>query len=176
MLHPVIVSSIADAWLPFPAVNQCSSPTPNHFRILMRWQDILGSHHLHPDMELLGWFANCQMERQKWSYFKKWCICQDCSISSYCLRSWTRMSKWNRWITTVSTYTTAISKLSATAPQVNGLFVLNRAQESTEYTNIDASFLLALNMTGYTSQHNVEKRMLRVRRLALISLKVWRSC
>jgi len=65
----------------------------------------MASHHFHPDMGVLGWFAGCQMERGKRSYSKMWCNCRDHSISSHNLRSWTRMSKWNRWITTVSTST-----------------------------------------------------------------------
>jgi hypothetical protein len=35
-------------------------------------------------------------------------------------------------------------KLITTAPQVDGLFVLDRAPESTKYTDIDHSCLLAL--------------------------------
>ena len=55
------------------------------------------------------WIDSCQVERLKLSYFKKWCICQDRSISSHSLRSWIRMSKSNRWITTVSTSTIAMA-------------------------------------------------------------------
>ena len=51
-------------------------------------------------------------------------------------------------------------KLIATAPQVDGLFVLDRALESTKYTNIDDSFLLAHKTTGHASLHDAEKRML----------------
>jgi len=65
----------------------------------------MGSHRLHLDVEVLGWFASSQMERRKRSYFKKSCICQDHSILSHKLRSWTMTSKSNRWITTVSTST-----------------------------------------------------------------------
>jgi hypothetical protein len=54
-------------------------------------------------------------------------------------------------------------KLIATAPQVYGLFMLDRIfdrpLESTEYTDIDDSCLLALQMTGYVSRHDGEKRM-----------------
>jgi len=69
----------------------------------------MGSHRLHPDVEVLGWLASCQMERRKRSYFKKWCICRGRSISSHNLRSWTRTTKSNRWITTVSTSTIAMA-------------------------------------------------------------------
>jgi len=55
-------------------------------------------------------------------------------------------------------------KLIATAHQVDGLFVLgwvlDRAPESTEYTDIDDSCLLALKTTGHASWHDAEKRML----------------
>jgi len=54
--------------------------------------------------------------------------------------------------------------LIATAPQVDGLFVLDRAPESTEYTDIDDSCLLALKPTGHASRHNAEKRMMCHRR------------
>jgi hypothetical protein len=55
-------------------------------------------------------------------------------------------------------------KLIATAPQVNGRFVLDRvldrAPGSTEYTDIDNdSCLLPLKTTGQASRHNAEKRM-----------------
>jgi len=103
MLHLAIGSSIADARLTSPAVNQCSSTTPHILWIRSRWRDSMGSHRLHPDMEVLGWLASCQMERRKWSYFKKWCICWDPSTSSHNLRSWARTSKSNRWISTVTT-------------------------------------------------------------------------
>jgi len=64
-------------------------------------------------------------------------------------------------------------KLIATAPQVDGLFVLDRVLdlESTEYTDIDASCLLALKTTGHASRHDAEKRMLWHRRLAHVGLK-----
>jgi len=67
-------------------------------------------------------------------------------------------------------------KLIATAPQVNGLFVLDRildrAPGSTEYTDIDNdSCLLALKTTGHTSRQDAEKWMLWHRRLAHIGLK-----
>jgi len=105
VLHPVIGSSIADARLTSPAIDHCSSPTPNILRIRRRWSDTMGSNQWHQELEVLGWLASCQMERWKWSYFKKWCICRDCSISSHNLRSWTTTSKSNRWTTTVSTST-----------------------------------------------------------------------
>jgi hypothetical protein len=51
-------------------------------------------------------------------------------------------------------------KLIATAPQVDGLFILNRALESTEYTDINDTCLLVLKTTGHASRPNAEKRML----------------
>jgi hypothetical protein len=63
-------------------------------------------------------------------------------------------------------------KLIATAPPVDGLFVQDRAPESTEYNDIDNdSCLLALKMTGYASRHDAEKRMLSHRRVAHVGLK-----
>jgi len=66
-------------------------------------------------------------------------------------------------------------KLIATAPQVDGLFVLDRvldrAPGSTEYTNIDDSCLLAIKTTGHASRHDAETRMLWHRRLAHVGLK-----
>jgi len=66
-------------------------------------------------------------------------------------------------------------KLIATTPQVDGLFVLDRvldrAPESTEYTDIDDSCLLALKTTGHASRHDAEKRMLWHSRLAHVGLK-----
>jgi hypothetical protein len=69
-------------------------------------------------------------------------------------------------------------KLIATAPQFDGLFVLDRfldrAPGSTEYTDINNnnnSCLLALKTTGHASRHDAEKRMLWHRRLAHIGLK-----
>jgi hypothetical protein len=64
-------------------------------------------------------------------------------------------------------------KLIATAPQVEGLFILDRVLEweSIEYTDIDNSCLLALETTGHTSRHDAEKRMIWQRRLAHVSLK-----
>jgi len=66
-------------------------------------------------------------------------------------------------------------KLIATAPQVDGLIVLHRvldhAPDSTEYTDIDDSSLLALKTTGHASRHDAEKRMLWRRRLAQVGLK-----
>jgi hypothetical protein len=67
-------------------------------------------------------------------------------------------------------------KLIATAPQLDGLFVLDRvldrAPGSTEYTDIDNdSCLLALKTTGHASRHDAEKRMLWHRRLAHVGLK-----
>jgi len=66
-------------------------------------------------------------------------------------------------------------KLIATAPQVNGLFVLDRvldrALEATEYTDIDVSCLLELKTTAHASRHDPEKRSLRHRLLAQVGLK-----
>jgi hypothetical protein len=64
-------------------------------------------------------------------------------------------------------------KLIASAPQVDGLFVLDRVleRESTEYTDIDDSCLLVLKMTGRASRHYAEKRILWHRRLAHVGLK-----
>jgi hypothetical protein len=64
-------------------------------------------------------------------------------------------------------------KLIATAPQVDGLFVLEPVleRESTEYTDIDDSCLLALKTTGHESRHDAETRMLGHRCLAHVGLK-----
>jgi hypothetical protein len=68
-------------------------------------------------------------------------------------------------------------KSIATAPQVDGLFLLNRvldlAPESTKYTDIDNNncSLLAPQTTGHACGHDAEKRMLWHRRLAHIGLK-----
>jgi hypothetical protein len=62
-------------------------------------------------------------------------------------------------------------KLSATAPQVDGLFVPDRALELTAYPDINDSCLLALTTTGYASRHDAEKRMLWHCRLAHGGLK-----
>ena len=66
-------------------------------------------------------------------------------------------------------------KLIATAPQFDGLFVLDRVldRESTEFTDIDNnnSSLLALKTTGRASRHDAEKRMLWHRRRAHVGLK-----
>jgi len=68
-------------------------------------------------------------------------------------------------------------KLIASAPQVDGLFVLDRvlhrSPELTKYTNIDNnhSCLVALQTTGHASRHDAEKRMLWHRRLAPVGLK-----
>jgi len=66
-------------------------------------------------------------------------------------------------------------KLVATAPQGDGLFVLDRvldrAPESTEYTDIDNdSCLLALETTGHAPRHHAEKQMLWHRGLAHVSI------
>jgi len=62
-------------------------------------------------------------------------------------------------------------KLIATAPLVDGLFVLDRAPESTKYADIDNSCLLALKTTGHASRHDAEKQMLWHRLLAHVGLK-----
>ena len=62
-------------------------------------------------------------------------------------------------------------KMIAAAPQVDGLFVLDRALDSTKYTDIDDSYLLALETTGHASRHDAEKRMLWHRRLAHVGLQ-----
>jgi len=63
-------------------------------------------------------------------------------------------------------------KLIATAPQVDGLFILDRAPESTKYTDIDNErYLLALKTTGLASRRNAEKRMLWHCHLAHVGLK-----
>jgi hypothetical protein len=70
-------------------------------------------------------------------------------------------------------------KLIATAPQVDGLFildrVLDRAPGSTEYTDIDDSCLLALKATGHASRHDAAKWMLWHRRLVHVGLKALES-
>jgi len=66
-------------------------------------------------------------------------------------------------------------KQIATAPQVDGLFFLDRvldwALESTTYTDMDDSCLLALRTTGHASRNDAEKRMLWLLRLAQVGLK-----
>jgi len=62
-------------------------------------------------------------------------------------------------------------KLIATAPQVDRLSVVDRAPESTEYTDIDDHCLLVLKTTGHASRYDAEKRMLGHRHLAHVSLK-----
>jgi hypothetical protein len=62
-------------------------------------------------------------------------------------------------------------KLIATAPQVDGLFILDCTPQSTEYTDIIDSCLLALKTTGYASRHNAKKRMIWHRRLADVGSK-----
>jgi len=61
-------------------------------------------------------------------------------------------------------------KLITTASPGDGLFVLDWALESTEYTDIDDTCLQALKTTGHVSQHDAEKRMLWHRRLAHVGL------
>jgi len=62
-------------------------------------------------------------------------------------------------------------KLIPTAHQVYGLFGLDRAPQSTKYTNIDDCCLLALKTTGHASRHDAENRMLWYHRLAHLALK-----
>jgi hypothetical protein len=66
-------------------------------------------------------------------------------------------------------------KLIATAPEVNGLFVLDRVLDralgSTLHTDINDSCLLALKMTGHASWHDAEKWMFWHRHLAHDGLK-----
>jgi len=62
-------------------------------------------------------------------------------------------------------------KLIATAPQVDGLFFLNRAPESTEYTDNNDSCLVALQTAGHASRDDAEKRMRWHCRLAHVGLK-----
>jgi hypothetical protein len=52
------------------------------------------------------------------------------------------------------------AKFISTAPQINGLCLLDRAAESTEFTQIDESCLLAVKTTGYVSRQDGEKQML----------------
>jgi len=65
-------------------------------------------------------------------------------------------------------------KMIASAPLVDGQFVLHPAPESTEYTDINDSCLLALAMTGHASRHNAEKWMIWHQRLVDVSLKALR--
>jgi hypothetical protein len=64
-------------------------------------------------------------------------------------------------------------KLIATAPPIDGLFVIDRVLdlELNEYTNIDDRCLLALETSGHASWHDEQKQMLWYRRLAHIGLK-----
>jgi len=64
-------------------------------------------------------------------------------------------------------------KLIGTAPQLDGLSILVRVldQESTEYTDIDNSCLLALLTTGHASRRDAEQRVLRHRHRAHVGLK-----
>jgi len=64
-------------------------------------------------------------------------------------------------------------KVISNTPQVDGLFVLHQVLdwESTKYSDIAGSRLLALKETGHESQHNAEKRMLWNRRVARVGLK-----
>jgi hypothetical protein len=66
-------------------------------------------------------------------------------------------------------------KLFATTPWVDGLFVqdrvLDRAPQSTEYTDIDDSCLLAHKTTGPAGRHAAGKQMLQHRHVAHVGLK-----
>lgn len=66
-------------------------------------------------------------------------------------------------------------KLISAALQVDGLLildhVLDRAQGSTEYTNMDDTHLQALKTPGHASRHDVEKRTFWHHCLAHVSLK-----
>jgi hypothetical protein len=63
------------------------------------------------------------------------------------------------------------AKLIATATQVDGLFVLDQAWESTKYAHTKESRLLALRMTGHASRCDSGKWMLWHRLLPHIGLK-----
>jgi hypothetical protein len=65
--------------------------------------------------------------------------------------------------------------LIATAPQVDGLFVLDPIPDWawTEYSDINDSWLLALTTTGHASWHNAGKRMLWQRHLTHVCLKAF---
>ena len=64
-------------------------------------------------------------------------------------------------------------KLIANAPDVDRLFVVDQAPESTEFTDIHDSWLRALKTTGHGSRQDAEKRMLWPRRLAHLGLKAF---
>ena len=99
---------------------------------------------------------------------------------SFNLISWSQMMDKDDKVELVNHYGlnlhNLLGKLTATAPQVDGGFilewVLDRAPEWTEYTNIDHdSCLLAFIKTAYASRHDAEKRMLSHHCLAHIGLK-----
>jgi hypothetical protein len=62
-------------------------------------------------------------------------------------------------------------KLSATAPQDNGILVLDQGLELAEHTDIDDSRLLAHKTTGHRSQHDADQRILWLRCVAHGCLK-----
>jgi hypothetical protein len=62
-------------------------------------------------------------------------------------------------------------KLIATAAQVNGLYILDGAPDSTEYTDIDDSCLLAQTSTGHAYRYDTAKWMLWHHRLAHVCLQ-----
>jgi hypothetical protein len=68
---------------------------------------------------------------------------------------------------------TRYDKLIATAPQIDGLFVLDRVLEleSSQYTDSDDSYLLALTTTEYACRHNPQKKILWHCRRVHIGLK-----
>jgi len=68
------------------------------------------------------------------------------------------------------------AKLISTAPQVDGIFIPDQTTESTEYTDIEDSSLLALTMTGHASRHGAEKRMIChccLAHIGLNSVEIW---
>jgi hypothetical protein len=62
-------------------------------------------------------------------------------------------------------------KLIATAPQDNGILVLDQGLELAEHTDIDDSRLLALKTTEHGSQHDTDQRILWLRCVAHGCLK-----
>jgi len=64
----------------------------------------------------------------------------------------------------------------ATPPHVDGQLHVDRAPESTEYTDIDDCCLLALKTTAQASRHDAAKHMFWPRHLAHLGLRAWRYC
>jgi len=163
ILHPVIGSLIAHAELTSLAIDQQSSPIPNNLYIGRKWLDTIGFDGFHPVMKELGWFASRQMEWWKWSHSKLRCICQDLSITSHNLRSWKQLSNQNRWITTCLNLYNHLGKLIATESHVDELLDLDGVPdlELTSFTDIaNNRCRLWLNISGHSSLHDVEKRLL----------------